>query len=325
MKRRAFIAALGGAAAWPMAARALAAGGIVRLGLISGGNPRGGFPWDAFDARLRELGYVEGQNLATEFLNLEGHVERYREVAKELARRNVDIIIASGPEASLKAALAATTTLPIVMIAIDYDPLALAYAASLARPGGNVTGLFLRQIELAAKRVELLQEAFPEQRAAAVFFDRISADQWEATRSAAATTPLRVAGVELSAQPYDYDWALQQVSPEHRRVLIVPTSAIFVRDRVRIAEFALKNRVATMMTVREQVTVGGLMSYGPDINRLFRRAAEYVDRIAKGAKPSDLPIEQPTKFEMIVNLKTAKAIGVTLPTSILLRADEVVE
>src|SRR5262249_54453062 len=155
-----------------------------------------------------------------------------------------------------------------------------------------------------------------------MFWDRLSADQWQAARSAAATLGLRLSGVELRELPYDYDVALDQAPLDHRGMLIVPTSPFFFRDRVRLAEFALRHRILSMFVFREGGDAGGLLCYGPSITALFGRAAEFVDRIARGAKPADLPIEQPTKFEMVVNLNTAKAIGIDLPTAILLRADE---
>ena len=211
------------------------------------------------------------------------------------------------------------------MIAIDYDPLALGYVMSLARPGGNITGLFLQQIELAAKRVQLMKDAFPDRQAATMFWDAASADQWQATQDAAATLGLRVAGIELREPPYDYERAFAQSPPDHRNELLVMTSAFFYLDRARLAELVLRHRVVSMFGTREWVDAGGLVSYGASLPRLYRRAAEFVDRLARGAKPSDLPVEQPTTFELIVNLKTAKAIGVTVPTSLLLRADEVIE
>jgi putative ABC transport system substrate-binding protein len=230
-----------------------------------------------------------------------------------------------GPEGALKAAMFAAGTLPIVMIAIDYYPLALGYVASLARPTGNVTGLFLQQTEQAAKRVQLTKEALPQLQAATVFWDRLSADQWQAMRTAAETLEVRLAGVELRDQPYDYEAALAQVLLVHHDALIMTMSAFFLRDRQRIVDVALRHRIPAMYPLREFAEADGLLSFGVSFATMGRRAAYYVDRIARGAKPSDLPIEQPTQFELVLNLKTAKAIGVEIPTSILLRADEVIE
>ena len=185
--------------------------------------------------------------------------------------------------------------------------------------------MFFQQIELTAKRVQLLKNAFPDMKAATVFWDRISADQWEAVRSAGATVGLQLAGVELRDQPYDYDQALVQVASEYRRVVFVMSSPFLFRDRARLADFASRNRVLSMFVFREWVEAGGLFSYGPSITGMYRRAAEYVDRIARGAKPADLPIEQSTKFELVINLRTAKTIGIEVPPIMLARADEVIE
>jgi putative tryptophan/tyrosine transport system substrate-binding protein len=234
-------------------------------------------------------------------------------------------LLAIGPEIGPKSALAATRTLPIVMIAIDYDPLARGYVTSLARPSGNVTGVVFQQIELAAKRIQLIKDGFSDRPAATMFWDQLSADQWEAARSTAGMLGLQLFGIELRELPYDYEAALRKAPLDHRGLLIVPTSPSFFRDRARLADFALQHRLLSMFVFREWVDAGGLLCYGPSITALFARVAEFVDRIARGATPSDLPIEQPTKFEMVVNLKTAKAIGIELPTAILLRADEVIE
>src|SRR5262249_45525370 len=247
----------------------------------------------------------------------------YENGYRTLATRELDIILATGPESALKSALAVTRTLPIVMIAIDYDPFVRGYVTNLARPSGNVTGVVFQQIELAAKRIQLIKEAFPDRPAATMFWDPLSADQ--PARSAAATLGLQLSGIELRELPYDYDAALDQAPLDHRGMLIVPTSPFFFRDRARLADFALRHRILSMFVFREWVDAGGLLCYGPSITALFGRVAEFVDRMARGARPGDLPIEQPTKFEMVVNLKTAKAIGIELPTAILLRADEVIE
>jgi putative ABC transport system substrate-binding protein len=210
------------------------------------------------------------------------------------------------------------------MIAIDYDPLELGFIKSLSRPARNVTGLFLQQIELAKKRVQILKDALADVQAATMFWDRSSEDQWKATREAAALFGLQLVGVELNEPPYDYEAALAKAAPEHRNVLIMPTSAVFYRDRERLAEFAFRHRIASIFVLREWVEAGGLLSYGASFPAMFRRAAEFVDRIAKG-KANDLPVEQPTKFELVLNMKTAKAIGVTISPATLVRADEVIE
>jgi len=239
--------------------------------------------------------------------------------------RSVSILMAAGTEIALKSALAATDTLPIVMLAIDYDPIALGYVTSLARPTGNVTGIFLQQIDLTTKRLQVVKDVFPDLRAATVFWDWISADQFRAVQSAALAIGVQLFGSELREQPYDYETALEQAPSDYRAWLFVMTSPFLFRDRARLAEFALRHRAASVFAFREWVDAGGLLSYGPSINGMYRRAADYVDRIARGAKPSDLPIEQPTKFEFVLNLKTAKEIGLATPTALLLRADEVIE
>jgi len=326
MRRREFITLLGGAAvAWPLAGLAQAEPRMLRVGIVSAANVRNGPPFVAFDQRLHELGYLDGQNLAVEFIGLQGRTERMGEAMHELVRRQVDIIIAFGPELALKAAMAATDTVPIVMIAIDYDPIARGHVTSLARPTGNVTGLFLQQIELAGKRIEFTREAFPRLQSATMFWDAPSADQRQAALRAAAAMGLQLADIELREQPYDYERALAEVPTDHRSALIVMNSPTFFKDRVLLAQFALQHRMASMFAWREWVDAGGLISYGPSFTGIVRRAADYVDRIARGAKPTDLPVEQPTKFELIINMKTAKAIGLEFPTAILLRADEVIE
>jgi putative ABC transport system substrate-binding protein len=211
------------------------------------------------------------------------------------------------------------------MIAIDYDPLASHYIASLARPGGNVTGVFLQQIELATKRLQLMRDVLTSVEAATVFWDANSVQQWEATQRAGTTLGLRLAGVELKERPYDYDAALAKAAPDYRGALVVMTSTDFFFDRGRIANIALHHRIPSIFAFRQFVEVGGLLSYGPDIRAMYRLAANYVDRISRGSKPADLPVEQPTKFEFVINLKTAKALGLDVPDKLQQLADEVLE
>ena len=325
LKRREFISLLGATAAWPLAARAQRPTKILKVGTVVGaGNQRSSPQWAAFERRMGDLGHQEGMNFSFDFMQA-ASPDEYEVGYRKLAAGACDVILAIGPEIALKSALAATRTLPIVMIAIDYDPLARGYVASLARPSGNVTGVMFQQVELAAKRIQLIKDGFPDRPAATMFWDQYSADQWEAARNAAAKLGLRLSGIELRERPYDYEAALNQAPLDHRGILVAPTSPFFFSDRVRLAEFALKHRLLSLFVFREWVDAGGLLSYGPSITALFARVAEFVDRIARGTLPADLPIEQPTKFEMVVNLKTAKAIGIELPTAILLRADEVIE
>jgi len=331
--RRQFISALGGTTlAWPFAVRAEDAPHL-RVGWALG-VPQTSPQVAAFERRMAELGYVKGQNLAMEYIYMRdaglvaarpNDTDRYAEAMQELLRRKVDILLAAGSEIALKSATAATQTVPIVMTAVDYDPLALGYVTSLARPTGNVTGFFLQQIELTVKRLQIFKDAFPEMRAAAVFWDRNSADQWRAAGNASAGMGLRLEGVEFRDPPYDYERGIDGVSPEAPHFLIVLTSGVFIGDRARIAALALKRGMASMFSSRIEADAGGLMSYGASYEDLYKRVADYVDRIARGARPMDLPIEQPTKFELVLNLKIAKALGLTVPPTFLVRADEVIE
>lgn len=323
IRRREFLVSLGSAAAiWPLAVRSQQPK-VFRIGITTI-QERTSPPYAAFDQRLRELGYVDGQNLAVELVNPNTHPEGIPGSIKQLLRRKVDVIIAPY-ERAVQSALAASETIPIVMIAIDYDPLALGYIKSLSQPGRNVTGLFLQQIELARKRVQILKDALPELQTATMFWDLASEDQWKATNEAAGALGLQLIGVELREEPYNYEAALTRAPPDNRSVLIMPTSAVFYHDRQRLADFALKHRIASIFVLREWVDAGGLLSYGASFPAMFRRAAEYVDRIAKGDKVADLPIEQPTQFELVLNLKTARAIGLTISPATLVRASEVIE
>jgi putative ABC transport system substrate-binding protein len=323
MRRRQFIAVVG-AAAWPLAVLGQQPPSLLRVG-ASSVQPRTTAIFVAFVERMAELGYEEGKNFSFEYVQA-ANVAGYEVAYRELASRKVDILLASGPEVGLKSALATAGMRPVVMVAIDYDPLARGYVRSLAQPGGNLTGISFQQIELTEKRLQIVREAFPNVQALAVFWDEISADQWHAAENAAPRLGLRLAGVEFREQPYDYERALAQLPLEHRRVLMVLTSPVFaVPDRARLPDFALRHRMASIFSLRQYVDVGGLMSYGASFTAMYRRAAEYVDRIARGAKPADLPIEQPTTFEFVANLKTARALGLHIPPTFLARADEVIE
>jgi putative tryptophan/tyrosine transport system substrate-binding protein len=325
MKRRDFITLVGGATAagaWAGAARAQSQK-TLRVGWVSV-QPRNNPLVEAFLKRLRELGHDEGRNLAFEYVTASSNAE-YPEGMKEVVRRHADIIVALGTEETLRAAMAATKTTPIVMVAIDYDPFALGYVTNLAHPTGNLTGIFFQQIELSAKRLEIAKELIPGLQFAAVFFDVGSADQFQSLKNAGQNLGINLFAVEMGDPPYNYEAAWERVPAESRRLLILPTSGIFFRDRQQIAEFTVERDIPAMFVFREWVDAGGLVSYGASIASLLGRAAEYVDKLAKGAKPSDLPIEQPTKFEFTLNLKTARKIGLTIPEAILLRADEVIE
>jgi putative ABC transport system substrate-binding protein len=326
MRRREFITFAGGAVAWPLAALAQTERpDFLRVGTASPTPRRASTSFLlAFEQRMAELGYTEGKNFALEFIELD-QPNQFGEAFKELVQRKVDVLIAFGAEASLKSAMAASDTIPIVMVAIDYDTFRKGYVTNLARPTGNVTGLFFEQIELAAKRIQLLKDAFPALTAATVFWDEISADQWKATNESAGKLGLQLAGVEFRDRPYDYEQALLQAPATHRRFLIVMTSPYFAIDRKRLVEFTMQQRIGSMFVFREYIDLGGLMSYGPNRVVLSRRMADYVNRLARGAKPSALPIERPTVFETVINLKTAKSLGLQFSQAMLLRANEVIE
>lgn len=281
---------------------------------------------DAFLERLEELGYEQGRTLDFKFIQAANR-NAYKEAYRELVASGVDILAAGGPEVALEGAVAAAKgTIPIVMIASDYDPLESGYVASLAQPGGNVTGIFFRQIALTEKRLELMREAFSLTRGITVFWDRNSADQWERAQAAAQALGIPVHGVEFRDRPYDYDRAIEGVPPEYLGGLMVLASPLFsLPTRETMTDFAARHRLPAIYNNRFFTEAGGLMSYGVNFENLFRRAAEYVDKIAKGASPLTLPVEQPASYELVVNLKTAEELDVEVPESILLRADEIIE
>jgi len=324
--RRAFISGVTlGVLAAPLAAEAQPAGRVIKIGILSTVNPRTSTFFEAMVQRLRELGHVEGQTLVIEFRNAEGDVARLPALAAELVRLNVDVILASGPEVTLQAARKATATVPIVIAAVDYDPLARGYIASLAKPGGNVTGVFLRHIELTGKRMQLLKEALPNVTRVAVFWDTISADQWREADKTARGVGLRLQGVELRNPPYHFRDALRTAARGRAEALLVLMSPVFFRQRAQIIELGLKSRLPTISGSSPFADAGALMAYGANLDDMFRHVALHIDKILKGAKPGDLPVEQPTKFELVINLKTAKALGLTIPPSLLQRADQVIE
>jgi putative ABC transport system substrate-binding protein len=323
VKRRAVLALFAGATL-PLTFAAGEPAKVFRLGILSFTPPGPGIR--ALERRLQTLGWEEGRNLQIDFVRLdETDADRSLTMAAELVGRGVDTIYASGPELAVKLAVTATRTVPVVMVANDYDPVAHGYVASLARPGGNVTGVFMQQIELTPKRLQFLAEAVPDMARVVVLWDRFSADQFEAAREVARSLRIPLDGIECTDPPYDYGRALAGVEGGHRDALLQMTSPVFFVDRQRLAAVALDHRLPSMFAVRQWVDEGGLMSYGASLTDMGRLAADYVDRIAKGAKPADLPVQQPTKFELVVNLKTAKALGLTIPPAILARADEVIE
>jgi ABC-type uncharacterized transport system substrate-binding protein len=329
MKRREFITLLGGAAAsWSLAARAQQPERVRRIGFLGPAiaTPSSMFlpQYEAFLAQLRVLGFMEGRNLIVTY----GEADDPRglsAVATDLMRAQPDLIVVSGTEVMLQAVRAANHTVPTVLIAVNFDPIARGYVSSLARPGGNITGVVFQQLELAQKQVELLTQAFPGKTRLATLFDAQTVDQYSAAERSAKSLNLQIQGQKLEKLPYDFDAAFRSVVAGGAQMVLVQSSPHFIPHQYRIADLAKVHRLPTMFLIRYYVEAGGLMSYGVDFPPMFRRTAEYVAKILQGAKPADLPIEQATKFEMVINLKTAKAIGIELPTSILLRADEVIE
>jgi len=326
IERRKFLATLlGGAAAWPLAARAQQSGRLIRIGVLGPtlNNPPAVEQYQAFRTQLAELGFREGQNLTIDYLHLDDPRGPFV-VAAELVRSRPDLIVTTGPETSLQAVVGASGFIPVVIIAINFDPLARGYIPSLARPEGNITGFVFQQLELAQKQVELLTQAFPDRTRLAMLFDALSG-QIDAAERAAKALNLQVQALRLENPPYDFDAAFRDGAAGGAQMALVLSSPFFLPQRDRIVALANAHRLPSMFIVKHWAEAGGLMSYGADFPLMFRRAADYVARILKGTKPADLPVEQATKFELVVNLKTARAIGIELPTAILLRADEVIE
>jgi putative ABC transport system substrate-binding protein len=313
-----------GIVAVPLEVDAQRPGHVIRVGMLNTGQPRAASFVQAFESRLRALGYIEGQNLVVEYRTAEGRAERLPDLAAALVQRNLDVLVATGPEAALRAARQATSTLPIVMVAIDYDPIARGYVAGLPQPGGNITGLFLQQLELTGKRVELLKTALPELKRVAVLWDAFSADQRPVAEAAARRVGVQLQPIELRQPPYDYASALSAAVAGRVDAVLPLMSPVFFRERVPLLARLGTHRLPAIFGHREYVEAGGLMAYGASFDAMFRRAADYVDRIVKGAKPGDLPVEQPTKFELVINLKTVQALGLTIPPPFLVLADEVI-
>ena len=328
MRRREFFSVLGGAAAaWPLAARAQQAEGVARVGILA--PPRDGpvsrIAYPHFFDELSKLGFVEGRNLVVEFGRIDEGVPMAYAAANEMVASKTSVLVAFGPELALQAAIAARPAVPIVVVAQNYDPIARGYVKSLAQPGGNVTGIVSLQPELAGKQLDLLVEAFPDRKRIGALWDTFSADQFSASENAARSLGLSLLSFKLEGQPYDLDTAFRTLTQDGVQMLHVLGGPYFVRQSTQIAELAIKYRLPHIHTLRTYVDAGGLMSYGVDFSPMLRRAASYVAKILHGAKPADLPVEQVSTFEFVVNLKTAKAMGVTLPTSILLRANRVIE
>jgi putative ABC transport system substrate-binding protein len=326
MRRREFISLLGGAAAsWPLTARAQQAGKLPTIGYLGPTTPAvASQRTAAFVQRLRDLGWTDGRNVAIEYRWAEGNSERAAEFAAEFVRRKVDVIVTAGLS-EIAAAKQATSSIPIVF-QVASDPVGTGLVASLARPGGNVTGLSNQSAELAGKRLELLREVVPGLHALATIAEAGKPD-----------SALEVSEVQVAAR----ERGLEMATPDIRRAadlvpafemlkgraqgLYIVAGPLVNTNRARIHTLATAARLPTIYNAREFVEVGGLMSYGPNFLELWRRSADFVDKILRGAKPGDIPVEQPSKFDLVINLTTAKALGLTIPDSFLLRADEVIE
>ena len=276
---------------------------------------------------LRELGYVAGQNIAIEYRYAQGKPERFPELAAELVRLKVDLIVAAGGDLLIRPIMNATKTIPIIMTGGGIDPVKAGFVKSLARPGGNVTGLTNLVLQLGGKRLELFKEAVPKLARVAVLHDPaspITGDELKDVLSSSART------LRLTVQPFelrradDFEKVFTAINKDRPDGLYVSTGALLNSNQTRIVGFALKNRLPSVYGRREYVDGGGLMYYGADLAHSYRRVGYYVDKILKGAKPADLPVEQPTKFELVINLKTAKQIGLTIPPNVLARADRVI-
>jgi putative ABC transport system substrate-binding protein len=331
MNRRAFIVALGSAAAWPVVARAQQPVRVPRIGYMVTGSlemPASQTVLEAFRQGLRQLGYVDGQNILIEYREAHGHIERFSNLAMELVNRNVDLIVAGNTPAAL-AARQATTTIPIV-VQVMGDPVRDGLVASLSRPGGNVTGLTFLGPELTAKRLQLLKDILPTISRVAVLWHpgAYGADTMQemlnTTEAGAKRLSLQLEMIEARS-PEELDDAFTKLSGDRTEAVLVFPSPMFYNYRQRLGALALSHGLPSIYVDREFVELGGLMAYGTPVQELSNRSATFVDKILKGAKPGDLPIEQPTKFALTINLKTAKALGIVIPPPVLARADEVIE
>ena len=323
MKRRAFL----------LCTLALAAGRadaqptprVFKVAILPTSSKRGETPWFvALEQRFRELGYVEGKNFALTWHSAAGRLDKILELAAELARTRPDVAMATGSELVVSAVRRAVGDTPIVMLAIDFDPVERNFVASLSKPGGNITGLFLRQVESAAKRLQLLAEVLPNVRRVAVLWDQFSRDQLKSVEESARKFNIALLPFEMRGNVYQFDAPLQAAKAQKAQAVLVLSSGAFfpVRDKMFAAANAQRLPVVANSNYAD---AGALIAFGASFPDMYRRAAEYVDRILKGAKPADLPVEQATKFELIVNLKTAKLLGIKIPPSLLVRADRVIE
>jgi putative ABC transport system substrate-binding protein len=323
MRRREFIAALGDVAVWPLAARAQQASKLPTIGFL-GADAAVFSPWTAaFVSRLRELGWIEGRTITIEYRWSQGRTERYAEIAAEFVRLKVDAIVTVG--SAVPIVKQATSVIPIVF-AVEINPVGSGLVASLSEPGGNVTGLSIQANDFAGKRLELLREVVPQLKRLAIMFNVGNAQpvlEMGEAQAAARLLGLEVAPLVIQ-KAEDIAPAFQSLKTR-ADALYVAVDQLMVANRASILTAALSARLPTMFSTGDFVQAGALMSYGPSYIERFRRAADYVDKILRGAKPGDLPVEQPTKIELVINLTTAKALGLTVPPSLLARADEVIE
>ncbi len=310
-------------------AEAQKAGKVHRIGYLRyscGGSLSTNTRYVPFRKGLRELGYIEGQNFVIEYRCADRKPKRRHEIAAEIVRLKVDVIIAPGARGFIRALQRATSTIPIVLIAIRVDPVEAGYVVSFARPGGNITGITNLESDLHPKKLELLKEVFPRISRVAILWQpgqqRQGMKELEAVGQALG---IQIQSVVVTSRLGSFESAFSAMTREHPDGLIVAESAVVIAHRARIMEFTAKRRLPTMYGQRKFVKEGGLMSYGANLPDMFRRTATYVDKILKGAKPGDLPIEQPRKFELVINLKTAKKLGLTIPPQFLARADKVIK
>ena len=323
MTKRSFVLAIAlSVAAWASVvwSRQSYAMPTVGILLVASGPTEG--PAHAVREGLRELGYVDGQNIRIEVRSAQGQADRLASLAQELVALKVNVIV-TGTEPAARAVQHATGTIPIVVVLSDHDPVASGLVNSLSRSGSNITGVITRQSELVGKRLELLKESLPRLSRVAVFWDTYSQRQLELLHQAARQLGVRLQTIQLRA-PYDFKGASRHAKQEKADALVVLFSPVFYRERAQIAMLALEAGLPTMSQEESWVVAGGLISYGPTIADTFRRTAYFVDRLLKGAKPEDLPVEQATGFKLTVNLRTAKALRLTIPDSIVQRADELI-
>ena len=323
MRRRDFISVIGGAAtgAWPLVARAQKSAKVPRIGIIDDDAPT----WDYFRQGLRDLGYIDGQNIAFEYRSGEGQPDRLATAANDLARLPVDVVVTAG-SAATRAAQQATATIPIVMLSVG-DPVRAGFVASLARPGGNITGNTILGTEMSAKRLQLFKEVIPALLRVAFLWNPNNLSHLaylEEWRTVAPALDVKLILVEARSSD-QFDSAFAAMMQERPDGFLMTADTLHLSHIGWIIDFMAKNRLPAMYIVKENVIVAGLLSYGPNLLDLYRRGAEYVHKILQGTKPTDLPVEQPTKFELVINLKTAKALGLTIPSTLLATADEVIE